>query len=109
MRIPGAIAAISLGASLALAHAAPATADTAAGKQVFLETAEPKCGICHTLADAGTAGEVGPDLDSLKPNAERVKTAVSNGIGAMPPYESLTPEQIDAVALYVSTVTGGGK
>ena len=23
-----------------------------------------KCGSCHTLADAGTTGKVGPDLDA---------------------------------------------
>lgn len=30
-----------------------------AGKQLFLDS----CGGCHTLADAGTTGAVGPDLD----------------------------------------------
>ena len=34
-------------------------ADTAHGKQLFQE----KCGSCHTLADAGTQGKVGPNLD----------------------------------------------
>ncbi len=45
-------------------------------------------------------------LDELKPNAERVAAAVTNGIGIMPAYEGLSKEQIDAVALYVSTVAG---
>jgi len=31
------------------------------GKQLFLDA---KCGACHTLADAGTAGVIGPNLDS---------------------------------------------
>ncbi|MFY9294809.1 MAG: cytochrome c [Methylorubrum rhodinum] len=90
--------------------AAPAAADPARlelGKRVFTELAEPRCGACHTLADAGTKGEVGPVLDTLKPSASRVATAVTNGIGVMPAFEDLTEEQIKAVALYVQTVTGG--
>jgi mono/diheme cytochrome c family protein len=38
----------------------PTGADTAAGKQLFVE----KCGSCHVLADAGTAGTIGPNLDN---------------------------------------------
>jgi mono/diheme cytochrome c family protein len=34
-------------------------ADTAAGKELFVKD----CGSCHTLADAATAGTVGPNLD----------------------------------------------
>ena len=34
-------------------------ADKARGKQLFVE----KCGSCHTLADAGTQGRIGPNLD----------------------------------------------
>ena len=33
--------------------------DPAAGKALFVQ----KCGSCHTLADAGTKGTLGPDLD----------------------------------------------
>ncbi|KTS27220.1 hypothetical protein NS228_11870 [Methylobacterium indicum] len=91
---------------------APASADPARlalGKRVFTELAEPGCGVCHTLADAGTTGTVGPVLDSLKPDAGRVATAVTNGIGVMPAFEDLTPEQVAAVALYVATVTGASK
>ena len=35
-------------------------ADTANGKELFTQ----KCGACHVLADAGTAGQTGPNLDS---------------------------------------------
>jgi mono/diheme cytochrome c family protein len=35
------------------------TADQAAGKTLFVQ----KCGSCHTLADAGTTGQIGPNLD----------------------------------------------
>jgi mono/diheme cytochrome c family protein len=34
-------------------------ADTAHGKELFVQ----KCGSCHTLADAGTQGKIGPNLD----------------------------------------------
>jgi mono/diheme cytochrome c family protein len=34
-------------------------ADVSNGKQLFVE----KCGSCHTLADAGTQGKIGPNLD----------------------------------------------
>lgn len=78
----------------------------ALGKEIFLERGEPQCALCHTLADAEAVGEVGPNLDELKPDADRVKTAVTNGIGPMPANEILSLEEIDAVALYVSTVAG---
>jgi len=35
----------------------------AAGKQIF--TGAAGCGGCHTLADAGTTGQIGPDLDQV--------------------------------------------
>ncbi|HEX4889036.1 MAG TPA: cytochrome c [Alphaproteobacteria bacterium] len=79
------------------------------GKRIFLTVSEPNCAICHRLRDAGAAGEVGPDLDSLKPDQARVKAAVTNGIGAMPAFEALSSEQIDAVSLYVSTAAGRKK
>jgi mono/diheme cytochrome c family protein len=47
------------------------------------------CGGCHTLADAGTSGNVGPNLDEAQPDAELVVDRVTNGAGAMPPFASL--------------------
>lgn len=73
---------------------------------MFLEVSQPQCALCHTLADAGASGGIGPILDELKPTADRVRTAVVNGIGPMPPNASLTREEIEAVAIYVSTVAG---
>ncbi|MDW9354422.1 cytochrome c [Sinorhizobium meliloti] len=81
----------------------------ALGREIFLERSEPQCALCHTLADSEAIGEVGPNLDELKPDAERVNTAVTNGIGPMPANEILTDEEIEAVALYVSTVAGKAK
>jgi cbb3-type cytochrome c oxidase subunit III len=73
------------------------------GKDIFLAN----CGSCHTLADAGTSGTVGPNLDQLKPNQSIVQRQVINGGGAMPAFKGvLTPAQITAVSKYVSSVAG---
>jgi cytochrome c oxidase subunit 1 len=82
-------------------------AATAAGKRVFTSAG---CTGCHTLADAGASGTVGPSLDDTKPDAATVKEVVTNGKGTtMPPYKgSLTATQIDDVAAYVSQAAGGG-
>jgi mono/diheme cytochrome c family protein len=79
--------------------------DPAAGKQVFLGPSA--CGGCHTLADAGTSGTVGPNLDDAQPDAERVQMIVTNGQGGMPSFAStLSEQQIADVAAYVSSVAG---
>ena len=64
------------------------------------------CGTCHSLKAAGSKGEIGPNLDMLKPQLEQVINVVKNGIGVMPPWEGiLTAEEIDAVAYYVFNST----
>ena len=66
------------------------------------------CGSCHTLADAGTNGAVGPNLDQARPPKPLVVDRVTNGQGAMPAFkDSLDPQQIEAVAEYVATAAGG--
>jgi len=78
--------------------------DAAAGRQVF-ETAG--CVSCHTLSDAGATGTVGPNLDQAQPPAELVVERVTNGQGVMPPFkDSLSEQQIQDVAAYVSSVAG---
>jgi cbb3-type cytochrome c oxidase subunit III len=73
------------------------------GKSIFTAN----CGSCHTLADAGTSGNVGPNLDGVQPTREKVVTQVTNGGGAMPAFkDTLDPQQIQAVADYVSSVAG---
>jgi cbb3-type cytochrome c oxidase subunit III len=65
------------------------------------------CGSCHTLADAGTTGNVGPNLDDAKPTRDKVVTQVTNGGGAMPSFKgTLDEQQIQAVADYVSSAAG---
>ena len=80
--------------------------DPVAGKEIFLGTSG--CGTCHTLADAGTSGTVGPVLDDAKPSYDLVVDRVTNGQGGMPPFSStLSEEDIQNVAAYVSSVAGG--
>jgi len=77
---------------------------TAVGKEVF---ATAGCVTCHTLADAGATGTVGPNLDEAKPSAELVVERVTNGMGAMPSFaDQLSEEQITEVAAYVSAAAG---
>jgi cbb3-type cytochrome c oxidase subunit III len=66
-RTPRALAvAVALAAALVLSGCGSqnddteiASADLQGGKELFVE----RCGSCHTLADAGTQGQVGPNLD----------------------------------------------
>jgi cbb3-type cytochrome c oxidase subunit III len=75
------------------------------GKDIFLAN----CGSCHTLADAGTNGTIGPNLDQLKPPLSTVQRQVINGGGAMPAFKGqLTTAQITAVSRYVASVAGKG-
>jgi cytochrome c6 len=83
---------------------APSNANLVAGKKVF-QTAG--CASCHTLKDAGATGKVGPNLDQLKPDEQRVAQQVTNGGAIMPAFKnSLGTKQIQDVAAYVSSVAG---
>jgi mono/diheme cytochrome c family protein len=74
------------------------------GKEVFLEAGN--CAACHTLSDAGSNGNVGPNLNEIRPDIQRIIMAVKNGIGVMPAMEDiLSTEDIEAVAHYVSIST----
>ena len=53
-------------------------------RQVF---ASAGCGGCHTLKAAGSTGNVGPNLDQLKPSEATVAHQVEVGGGAMPPFK----------------------
>jgi outer membrane protein assembly factor BamB len=77
----------------------------ASGKTVFTSN----CGSCHTLNAAGTSGNVGPNLDQLKPDEATVERQVRNGGGGMPAFEGrLSDAQIMAVAAYVAQNAGKG-
>ena len=85
------------------------TTETAAsdpvGKEIFLGTAG--CAGCHTLADAGATGTIGPNLDAAKPSVELAVERVTNGASPMPSFaDTLSEEQIQEVATYVSAAAG---
>ncbi|HVU77687.1 MAG TPA: c-type cytochrome [Gaiellaceae bacterium] len=82
---------------------ASAQGDAVAGKQVFTSAG---CSGCHTLKDAGATGNVGPNLDQLKPDQPTVAHQVTDGGGGMPPFKGqLSPKQIQDVAAYVFKAT----
>ena len=95
------------------------TGDRTRGKELFSE----KCGSCHTLADAGTAGVIGPNLDDafVQPRADGIGPttiqSVVRGQIAYPtvepptglpgmPADIVTGEDAEAVAAYVASVAG---
>ncbi len=82
----------------------------AEGEQIF---ASSGCGGCHTLAAAGTNGDVGPKLDQIsKPDEAYIKQSIENpsasvvkgfNDGIMPSdyADQLSPEEIDALVKYL--------
>jgi murein L,D-transpeptidase YcbB/YkuD len=65
---------------------APSSARAATGAQLW---GAAGCGGCHTLAAAGSSGQVGPDLDSLRPSASRIAQQITSGGPAMPSFARL--------------------
>jgi cytochrome c oxidase subunit 2 len=99
--------------------AAPAVDAKALFTQGETSTGATACGGCHKLADAGTAGGVGPDLDQvlkgkdaafIKQSIEDPNAEIAEGFdkGIMPDTYSklLTPAEIDALVKYLEEVAG---
>jgi cytochrome c2 len=88
--------------------------DVSQGKQLFTT----KCGGCHRLADAGTQGTQGPDLDGALAGPRRqkfklstIKQVVYDQIyHAAPPMprELVKGAEAASVAAYVASVAGSG-
>jgi len=77
----------------------------ARGRSLF-STAAPACAICHTLADAGATGTIGPDLDELKPDRDVILKVLKEGMGAMPSFAATLGEaDRQALADYIVKVT----
>jgi mono/diheme cytochrome c family protein len=110
----------ALGAlALPVAGCGTTTADEARGRDLF----KAKCGTCHTLAQAGTSGTIGPNLDDAFAAAraageggETIEGVVraqvenprpSNGDAAISmPADVVTGAELDDVAAYVGTWAG---
>ena len=74
------------------------------GKEIFLE--QGTCASCHSLSDAGSDANIGPNLDEIRPDLNRIIMAVKNGIGVMPAFDGmLSDEEINAVSQYVYKAT----
>ena len=95
--------------------------DAARGKELFV--GKGQCGSCHVLADAGTKGAVGPNLDNafLQSRADglgegTIRAVVRDQISypietpntGSPgmPADLVTGDDADAVAAYVASVAG---
>jgi len=78
------------------------------------------CGGCHTLAQAGTTGTTGPNLDeALKGmSAQQISQSISDPNATITPGyppnvmpqnfgQTLTPDQLTALVQYLQTSTGG--
>jgi mono/diheme cytochrome c family protein len=91
-------------AAPAKSSAIPADANPTAGAKVF-KTAG--CDSCHTLKAAKAGGQIGPNLDAVRPDFETVRAKVEQGGGGMPSFSGrLTPEQIRDAAAFVAKNAG---
>ena len=80
---------------------------SAPGAKVF---ASAGCGSCHTLSAAGSNGQIGPNLDELKPDQSTVERQVRHGGNGMPAFgQKLTARQIAQVAAFVSAASKSAK
>ena len=95
------------------------SADTARGRTLFIQ----KCGVCHTLAQAGTTAQVGPNLDdafavsrSIGDDSETIEGVVkaqvefpreNNGDPRVSmPRDVVTGQDLEDVAAYVGEWAG---
>jgi mono/diheme cytochrome c family protein len=114
-------AAVVLAGCGSVGYVNASSADKAHGKELFVA----KCGSCHVLADAGTTGVIGPNLDagfeqSRKDGlGEDTFVQVVRGQIAYPvvttatgapgmPADIVTGQDADDVAAYVASVAGTG-
>ena len=89
-----------------LISSSPIFADTKIELGLEVYNNKAQCGVCHVLQSAGSEGQIGPNLDQLKPTIHRIISVVTNGIGVMQAWEGiLTHEEIEAVAYYVFNST----
>jgi cytochrome c oxidase subunit 2 len=98
------------------------TAAKVDAKRLFVagnaSTGATACGACHTLADAGTSGQTGPNLDKglkgkdaayIRQSIEKPNAVITPGYqgGIMPPNydQTLSKAQLDALVAYLAKVT----
>jgi mono/diheme cytochrome c family protein len=95
------------------------TANETRGRALFVQ----KCGVCHSLAQAGSSAQVGPDLDDafasareagetsrtiegiVKAQVENPRPSTDNPAVSMP-ADIVSGQDLDDVAAYVGTWAG---
>ena len=114
---------LALAALAAIAVAASgcgtSTADEQRGRVLFVQ----KCGVCHTLAEAGTTAQIGPNLDDafaaaraageggetiegiVEAQVEFPRPSSDNPAASMP-ADVVTGQDLDDVAAYVGRYAG---
>lgn len=113
-----AIAALAA-AALAVSGCGTSTNDEVRGRVLFVQ----KCGVCHTLAQAGTTAQIGPNLDDafaaaraageggdtvegiVKAQVEFPRPSNSNPAVSMP-RDVVTGQDLEDVAAYVGRYAG---
>jgi len=94
--------------------------DPAAGKEIFMTTAQPPCASCHTLQEANATGTVGPNLDEVlkgkdaafihesivNPDAE-IATGFSAGIMPAVYGDQLNDQQLADLVAFLGQATKG--
>jgi mono/diheme cytochrome c family protein len=110
-----ALAAVALAAS----GCGTSTADEQRGRVLFVQ----KCGVCHTMAEAGTTAQIGPDLDAafaaaraageggetvegiVEAQVEFPRPSNDNPAASMP-ADVVTGQDLEDVAAYVGRYAG---
>lgn len=105
--------------ALVAAGCGTSTADEERGRALFLE----RCAACHTMAQAGSTAQTGPDLDDafaaarasgqtdstiegiVKPQVENPRPSTDNPAVSMP-ANIVTGQDLDDVAAYVGRWAG---
>lgn len=114
------LALVALGATVVVVSGCgTTTADTTRGRSLFIQN----CGGCHVLAEAGTSGIQGPDLDAafaaareagedgatiegiVKDQVENPRPATGNPLVSMP-ANIVSGQELDDVAAYVGEWAG---
>jgi mono/diheme cytochrome c family protein len=110
-----ALAAIALPAS----GCGTSTADVTRGRVLFIQ----KCGVCHTLAEAGTTAQIGPNLDDAFAAAReagepgetiegvvKAQVEIPRPVNSDPnvsmPANVVSGQDLEDVAAYVGTYAG---
>lgn len=107
------------GLALLASGCGTSSADVARGRVLFIQ----KCGVCHTMAEAGTTAQIGPNLDDafaaaraageggstvegvVKAQVENPRPSTQNPAVSMP-ANVVSDQDLDDVAAYVGAYAG---